>query len=61
MMAGAVSSISHSPSDQGKQMMAQLQAAAQAPDQIKSLARIIADFNHMPSDEDKATLAQLFP
>ena len=42
-------------------MMAQLQAAAQAPDQVKSLARIIANFNHMPSDEEKATLAQLFP
>jgi hypothetical protein len=61
MMAGVVSSINHSPSDQGKEMMARIRAADQAPEQIKSLARIIANFNHMPNDEAKATLAQLFP
>jgi hypothetical protein len=42
-------------------MMAQLQAAARAPEAVKSLAKIISDFNHMPSDEDKVTLSQLFP
>ena len=60
MIAGAVMSINHSASSESKQMMAQLQQAARAPDQVKSLAKIIANFNHMPSDEDKETLSQLF-
>ena len=59
MIAGAVMSINHS-APASKQMMAQLQQAARAPDQVKSLAKIIANFNHMPSDEDKETLSQYF-
>jgi hypothetical protein len=40
--------------------MSQIQANAGAPDAIKSLAAIIANFNHAVSDEEKGSLALLF-
>jgi len=60
VIASSVSDIQHSPNEQGKQVMSQIQAAPGAPDAIKSLAKIIASFNHTASDEEKASLAQLF-